>query len=215
MGSPTKGNKKRKELSDELDVSDDEETVRVKRIQNDKLNEVNRAKLERMFSKIDKPVYIPDKPKPRKLHEPPEFVIGSGSSAGAGSGEFHQYSKIRRREFARTKFHEANDKKIKEDLAYQQKLEEMKKKDEEKTSKNREKRKKKKEKKKEFKLESSKNSVDNKVEDIKNEENSTNNKNINSLQKTSGNGVMVENGIEHSVNNKEKKQVKFDVKLDE
>uniref|UniRef100_A0A8C4JI65 PRKR interacting protein 1 n=1 Tax=Dromaius novaehollandiae TaxID=8790 RepID=A0A8C4JI65_DRONO len=68
-------------------------------------------------------------PIPEKLNEwaprpPPEFVRDvMGSSAGAGSGEFHVYRHLRRREYQRQDFMDAMAEKQKLDEEFQKKLE--------------------------------------------------------------------------------------------
>ncbi|PVV00831.1 hypothetical protein BB560_004773 [Smittium megazygosporum] len=62
---------------------------------------LQRVRLERLMANPEKPVHIP-KTKSPSLKPPPEFVKSyAGSSAGAGSGEFHVYRNLRRKEIAR------------------------------------------------------------------------------------------------------------------
>ncbi|KAI9801507.1 MAG: hypothetical protein M1833_002739 [Piccolia ochrophora] len=75
---------------------------------------------------------------PRSLVAPPEIVANvQGSSAGAGSGEFHVYKASRRREYERVRLMEEEVRLEKENAELERKKEEWKKKDEVKTGKNR------------------------------------------------------------------------------
>jgi len=104
-----------------------------------------RMKLQRLFANPDKPVVLPVKPKDKNLPQPPEFVRNiMGSSAGAGSGEFHVYRHLRRKEYARQKFIQEKGKLEKQDDDFRQKIEDNKSKAERKTAKKRAKRLKKK-----------------------------------------------------------------------
>ncbi|KAG1650883.1 PRKR-interacting protein 1 [Nymphon striatum] len=102
----------------------------------------------------DKPVDMPKPRKEKSLSQAPEFVRNiMGSSAGAGSGEFHVYRHIRRREYARQKFiTEKTEQELKDD-EYHKKIEDNKKSAETKTEKKRLKRLKKKAKMKQKKTE--------------------------------------------------------------
>ncbi|XP_034831859.1 PRKR-interacting protein 1 homolog [Maniola hyperantus] len=103
--------------------------------------DLQRLKLEKLMKNPDKPVVIPDGPKQKSLGPPPDFVRNvMGSSAGAGSGEFHVYRHLRRKEYARQKFIQEKSDKEKLDDEYHSKIEENKKKAEEKTAKKRAKR---------------------------------------------------------------------------
>ncbi|KAK6512719.1 hypothetical protein TWF506_008889 [Arthrobotrys conoides] len=85
------------------------------------------------------------KPREKKLAPPPEIVANvQGSSAGAGSGEFHVYKASRRREYERLKMMDDELKKEQDKEEFDSKTEEWKKKDDAKTAKNRAKRQKKK-----------------------------------------------------------------------
>ncbi|KAK6507402.1 hypothetical protein TWF481_005835 [Arthrobotrys musiformis] len=85
------------------------------------------------------------KSREKRLAPPPEIVANvQGSSAGAGSGEFHVYKASRRREYERLKMMDDELKKEKEKEEFDTKTEDWKKKDDAKTAKNRAKRQKKK-----------------------------------------------------------------------
>ncbi|KAI8889830.1 DUF1168-domain-containing protein [Backusella circina FSU 941] len=122
------------------------------------------AKLDKLFEKIDKPVYIPDKPKEKlNFSTPKDFVRNvSGSSAGAGSGDFHVYRAQRRREYARMKSMDDQEKKELDERDYSDKLALLRARDEERTAKKRAKRQKRN--KKEDKNQEKKQEKDQKVE---------------------------------------------------
>ncbi|OTA53414.1 hypothetical protein K449DRAFT_390227 [Hypoxylon sp. EC38] len=100
--------------------------------------------VEALFSKPDQEIRIPDASlanKKRSLPPPPEIVTNvQGSSAGAGSGEFHVYKASRRREYERLR---RMDEEVAQERAreeFEKSREERERKDDEKTRKNREKR---------------------------------------------------------------------------
>lgn len=99
--------------------------------------------IENLMWDPDRPVEIPtlsSDAKP-KFAAPPEIVANvQGSSAGAGSGEFHVYKASRRRENERLRAMDEEAKKEEENAKWERELEEKRKRDEERTSKNREKR---------------------------------------------------------------------------
>jgi len=103
------------------------------------------GKVEALFSKPDREIHIPiaatkdGAPKAQAL--PPEIVANvQGSSAGAGSGEFHVYKASRRREYERIRHMEEELKKEKDQEEFEKKQEELRRKDEAKTNKNKAKR---------------------------------------------------------------------------
>ena len=103
--------------------------------------DLQKLRLERLMKNPDKPVHIPDRPKERQFRAAPEFVRDvMGSSAGAGSGEFHVYRALRRREFSRQEYLHKQADKSDLDEEYHQKLEDNKKAAEERTAKKRAKR---------------------------------------------------------------------------
>ncbi|KAK6968090.1 PRKR-interacting protein 1 [Biomphalaria glabrata] len=109
--------------------------------------DLQRLKLEKLMSNPTKEVVIPEKSKEKALRAPLEFIRNIwGSSAGAGSGDFHVYRGVRRREYARQKFIKEMADKEEADLAYKKSLEQHKLEAEQRTSKKRAKRLKKKEK---------------------------------------------------------------------
>lgn len=104
--------------------------------------------VDALFAKPDRDIPIPSSTaltKKPTLPAPPEIVANvQGSSAGAGSGEFHVYKASRRREYERVKMMDKEVATEKADEEFEKKREEMKKKDKEKTEKNRRRRDKKK-----------------------------------------------------------------------
>ncbi|CAD7089427.1 unnamed protein product [Hermetia illucens] len=110
--------------------------------------DLQRLKLEKLMKNPDKPVIIPETPKEKDfLQSVPTFVRNvMGSSAGAGSGEFHVYRHLRRKEYARQKFIQAKSLREQLDDEFQAKLEKNRLDAESKTAKKRAKRQKKKQK---------------------------------------------------------------------
>ncbi|XP_068945535.1 PRKR-interacting protein 1 isoform X2 [Petaurus breviceps papuanus] len=103
--------------------------------------EEQRLKLERLMKNPDKTVPIPEKINEWAPRPPPEFVRDvMGSSAGAGSGEFHVYRHLRRREYQRQDFMDAMAEKQKMDAEFQERLQRNKMTAEEQTAKRRKKR---------------------------------------------------------------------------
>ncbi|KAJ0165970.1 PRKR-interacting protein 1 -like protein [Colletotrichum tanaceti] len=104
--------------------------------------------LESLFSKPDQEIRLPPAPgavAKRAVAAPPEIVTNvQGSSAGAGSGEFHVYKASRRREYDRLRAMDQEVKQEKENEEFERQKAEHAARDEERTRKNREKREKKK-----------------------------------------------------------------------
>ncbi|KAJ5577683.1 uncharacterized protein N7459_006647 [Penicillium hispanicum] len=104
--------------------------------------------IETLFKDPSKEVQLPGTSKQRtssSLVPPPEIVANvQGSSAGAGSGEFHVYKASRRREYDRLRLMQSEVDKEKDDANWEKQREEAKRKDDEKTEKNRRRREKKK-----------------------------------------------------------------------
>ncbi|KAL4965910.1 PRKRIP1 family protein [Aspergillus stella-maris] len=102
------------------------------------------AQVSNLFKDPSKEVKLPNASTHKtasSLPAPPEIVANvQGSSAGAGSGEFHVYKASRRREYERLKLMQDEVDREREGDEWQKKQEEVKRKDEEKTEKNRKRR---------------------------------------------------------------------------
>lgn len=107
-----------------------------------------RRRIEKLMENPEKLVELPDTSMSlRKQYEPPEFVRNvMGSGAGAGSGEFHVYRHLRRKEMTRLKEMDEMSQMERLDAEFKAKLEETKRKAQERTLKKRMKRGKKKKK---------------------------------------------------------------------
>lgn len=107
--------------------------------------DVQRHRLDKLMKDPSKPAFIPEPRKERDVNKAPDFVYNvMGSSAGAGSGEFHVYRQIRRKEYERQKVLDTRKSKDDLDEAFQIKREENAKAAADKTAKKRAKRLKKK-----------------------------------------------------------------------
>lgn len=114
--------------------------------------DVQRIKLERLMEHPERPVVIPEPAKPRQPHDAPEFVRNvMGSSAGAGSGEFHVYRHLRRKEYARQKYIDQSAVQDQLDVEFRERVERNRREAEERTAKKRAKRQRRKQKQKERK----------------------------------------------------------------
>jgi len=104
--------------------------------------------LDALFARPEQEIRIerpdPNNPGRSRLAAPPEIVANvQGSSAGAGSGEFHVYKASRRREYERLRRMDEEVTKETADAEFERTKEEKLRKDDEKTRRNREKREKK------------------------------------------------------------------------
>ncbi|KAH0289774.1 hypothetical protein KCU62_g4020, partial [Aureobasidium sp. EXF-3399] len=112
------------------------------------------AQLEALFANPDKPISLPSSSTSKSSSSlPPEIVANvQGSSAGAGSGEFHVYKASRRREYERLRAMDEEKDNEEKDAEFAAKKTEQEKKDAEKTEKNRAKREKARQRKEKSKL---------------------------------------------------------------
>ncbi|KAG6332496.1 hypothetical protein ID866_6598 [Astraeus odoratus] len=105
-----------------------------------------RSQLERLLKDPSKPAYIPPPPKEKTIRPAREMMKNvQGSSAGAGSGEFHVYKAGRRREYERLKMMEEETRMEAETADFERRKKEAEEQAEAKTAKNRARRQKKKE----------------------------------------------------------------------
>ncbi|KAF2480316.1 hypothetical protein BDY17DRAFT_255861 [Neohortaea acidophila] len=105
---------------------------------NDPLSQQS-AQVEALFANPDREIIIPASAtsQAKTLAAPPEIVANvQGSSAGAGSGEFHVYKASRRREYERLRLMDEEVEKEEKEKEWREKQEERRKLDEEKLSKN-------------------------------------------------------------------------------
>ncbi|KAF5354658.1 hypothetical protein D9756_005331 [Leucocoprinus leucothites] len=108
--------------------------------------EKQRAQLDRLLKDPAKPVHVPLQPKEKSIRPAREMMKNvQGSSAGAGSGEFHVYKASRRREYERLKIMEEQSQKEALTAEFERKRKEAEEATNAKTAKNRAKRQKKKE----------------------------------------------------------------------
>ncbi|KAL0063388.1 hypothetical protein AAF712_009697 [Marasmius tenuissimus] len=117
--------------------------------------EKQRAQLDKLLKDPTKAAYIPPPPKEKTIRAAREMMKNvQGSSAGAGSGEFHVYKASRRREYERLNLLEEEARKEVETAEFERRRKEAEEVAEAKTAKNRAKRQKKKDRSKAAKSES-------------------------------------------------------------
>ncbi|XP_049307420.1 PRKR-interacting protein 1 homolog [Bactrocera dorsalis] len=129
-----------------MDPEESEEKVKTRGVIKT-ATDLQRLKLEKLMMNPNKPIVIPEISKEKGYNQiAPSFVRNvMGSSAGAGSGEFHVYRHLRRKEYSRQKNIQAMSIKEQQDQEFQRKLEQNKCIAQERTAKKRAKRLKKKE----------------------------------------------------------------------
>ncbi|KAF2846168.1 hypothetical protein T440DRAFT_246311 [Plenodomus tracheiphilus IPT5] len=96
------------------------------------------SQVEALFAKPDRDIHLPGSSLSKSSALPPEIVANvQGSSAGAGSGEFHVYKASRRREYERLRMMDEEVQKEEDEREFKKRKEEQEKKDRERTEKNR------------------------------------------------------------------------------
>ncbi|KAH7412299.1 hypothetical protein DE146DRAFT_674602 [Phaeosphaeria sp. MPI-PUGE-AT-0046c] len=96
------------------------------------------SSVDALFAKPDRDINLPSSALAKPLSAPPEIVANvQGSSAGAGSGEFHVYKASRRREYERLRMMDEEVQREEDEKAASERKEELEKKDRQKTDKNR------------------------------------------------------------------------------
>lgn len=69
--------------------------------------------ISKLLANLDKEIRIPEGPKEKSIRPPRDVMKNvTGSSAGAGSGEFHVYKQQRRREYERIQLMEEQTQKV-------------------------------------------------------------------------------------------------------
>lgn len=69
--------------------------------------------ISKLLANPDKEIHIPDGPKEKSIRPARDVMKNvTGSSAGAGSGEFHVYKQQRRREYERIQLMEEQNRKV-------------------------------------------------------------------------------------------------------
>jgi len=123
--------------------SDDEEKKLALKVKS--YTDIQRFKLDKLMKDPSRPAFIPERRGEKNVNVAPEFNHNiMGSSAGAGSGEFHLYRQMRRKEQNRMKILGEREDRDELNDAYHAKLQENQKMADEKTNKKRKKRMKKK-----------------------------------------------------------------------
>ncbi|KAA1078773.1 hypothetical protein PGTUg99_014471 [Puccinia graminis f. sp. tritici] len=108
--------------------------------------EKQRAEVAKLLQNPAREIHLPKAPRDKTIRPPREMMKNvQGSSAGAGSGEFHVYKQSRRREYERLRLMDENEEKERLRVEFENKQAEIKQQVEAKTNKNRLKRQKKKE----------------------------------------------------------------------
>ncbi|KAL1406578.1 hypothetical protein Q8F55_008284 [Vanrija albida] len=81
--------------------------------------DIQKMQIERLLADPEKEVKIPDGPQERQVRAPRDMMKNvTGSSSGAGSGEFHVYKQSRRREYERVKIMEEKSRALEEQAKF-------------------------------------------------------------------------------------------------